>query len=194
MRASDADRDRVIETLGSALADGRLTVEEHSERLDAVHTAKTLGELEVITHDLPATGDQQYRPPHASSEAAVRIDPSGRSDQADNLVAIFGGGTRKGRWRVRRRTRTVCLFGGFDLDMTEATFDAPTVEFHVFAMFGGVDVKLPEGVEVHDQAVGVFGGFEVKGSEDPRPGAPVIVVKGFALFGGGSFKAIRRRK
>lgn len=193
MRASDADRDRVIETLGNALADGRLTVEEHAERLDAVSAAKTLGELEVITQDLPAPDDQQYRPPHASSDLAGLIDPSGRSDEPDTLVGIFGGGSWKGRWRVRRRTRTICFCGGFDLDMSQAKFDAPTVEIKVFAMFGGVDIKVPAGVEVQDRTVGVFGGFEVKAGDDPQPGAPVIVVKGFALFGGGTVNAVRRR-
>ena len=45
LRASDADRDAVAERLREAHAEGRLTVEEVGERLDATFAARTLGEL-----------------------------------------------------------------------------------------------------------------------------------------------------
>ncbi|TNY38792.1 DUF1707 SHOCT-like domain-containing protein [Thermomonospora catenispora] len=53
MRASDADRDRVAEALREHCAVGRITVEELQERLQAVYDAKTYGELEAVTADLP---------------------------------------------------------------------------------------------------------------------------------------------
>ncbi len=56
MRASDADRDIVLRTLGEAYAEGRLDREEYDERSDAVAAAKTLGELPVVLEDLvPST-------------------------------------------------------------------------------------------------------------------------------------------
>jgi hypothetical protein len=55
MRASDADRDIVLRTLGEAYAEGRLDREEYDERSDAVATAKTLGELPVVLGDLVPT-------------------------------------------------------------------------------------------------------------------------------------------
>src|SRR5215469_2288191 len=54
LRASDADRDRAAAVLGGAMAAGRLTSAEYAERLDAVYTTKTLGELAPLTRDLPA--------------------------------------------------------------------------------------------------------------------------------------------
>ena len=53
MRASDSDRERVAEALRDAHAEGRLTIEEFQERLDSAYAAKTLGELAVVTRDLP---------------------------------------------------------------------------------------------------------------------------------------------
>ncbi|MCK2143397.1 DUF1707 domain-containing protein, partial [Streptomyces sp. WAC00276] len=53
LRASDADRDRIADLLRDALAEGRLTAEEHSERIDGVYAARTLGELEPLVRDLP---------------------------------------------------------------------------------------------------------------------------------------------
>ncbi|HTB56138.1 MAG TPA: DUF1707 domain-containing protein, partial [Trebonia sp.] len=46
LRASDADRERVAEVIRQAAGDGRLTMEELDERLDAVYAAKTYAELE----------------------------------------------------------------------------------------------------------------------------------------------------
>ncbi|MGW0228363.1 DUF1707 SHOCT-like domain-containing protein [Actinopolymorpha singaporensis] len=197
LRASDADRERIVKVLGEALADGRLDVQEHSERLDAVYQAKTMGELEPITYDLAATSPQphaQTRPADRSANGPV-VDPAGASEHVDQMVAIFGGVERKGRWRLRRRSRAVAVFGGIDLDLSDATFDAPEVVIELFAMFGGVDVSLPEGVVVRNEASGILGGISVKtGDTDPPPDAPVVVIRGVAIFGGADFHTKKRRR
>lgn len=56
LRASDADRERVAEVLRDGLAEGRLDMAEFEERLEATYKARTYGELEPITRDLPASG------------------------------------------------------------------------------------------------------------------------------------------
>lgn len=53
MRASDVERDRVATELQEHCAQGRLTVEEFQERLDTVYSARTVGELDRLTEDLP---------------------------------------------------------------------------------------------------------------------------------------------
>jgi hypothetical protein len=52
LRASDADRERVAGLLGEALADGRLTVDEHRERIGILYATGTLDELTPLTADL----------------------------------------------------------------------------------------------------------------------------------------------
>lgn len=59
MRASDGDREGVAERLRDAHAEGRLSMEEFEQRLDATYAAKTLGELELVTQDLPAPAPGQ---------------------------------------------------------------------------------------------------------------------------------------
>jgi len=61
------------------------------------------------------------------------------------MVAVFGGVERKGRWRVRARSQVTAVFGGVDLDLREADFDAPVVELNVQTCFGGIDLKVPAG-------------------------------------------------
>ncbi|WP_431776545.1 DUF1707 SHOCT-like domain-containing protein [Streptomyces cucumeris] len=180
LRASDADRDRIADILREALAEGRLDPEEHAERIDAVYRAKTLGELEPLVRDLPAA------PGRGAGPEAVRggADPSRTPPAAENLVAIFGGAARKGRWRVRRRTNALVLFGGAEIDLTEAVFERREVEIRVAVLFGGAEIKVPENVTLHGSGAGIFGGFDVSPTEAPDPEAPVIHVSGFALFGG----------
>ena len=54
IRASDSDRERVVEVLQRHTAAGRLTLDEFAERVDVACAARTLGELAVVTRDLPA--------------------------------------------------------------------------------------------------------------------------------------------
>ncbi|MER8183933.1 DUF1707 and DUF4190 domain-containing protein [Kitasatospora sp. NPDC094015] len=54
MRASHADRERTVDVLKAAYAEGRLSAEEYSQRFDAVHRAQTYGQLSQLVADLPA--------------------------------------------------------------------------------------------------------------------------------------------
>ena len=184
LRASDADRDQVATVLSTAYAEGRLTREEHDERLEQLLAARTFDELIPITRDLVPTSPPASVPADPARGGDFTIDTSGATEAPDWQVAIFGGATRTGRWRVRRKINSVALFGGIDLDLRDAVFEAPTVEISGFWCFGGLEVKVPEGIEVSDQTVGIFGGTDIRDVGDPLPGAPTLIIKGAALFGG----------
>jgi hypothetical protein len=189
LRASDRDREQVSTVLSAAYAEGRLTREEHDERLDALLAAKTFDDLVGLTRDLvdlPAPTQ-----PATPAVAGPRVDTVAASGETDRMVAIFSGAERKGTWRVRRRIESYALFGGIDLDMREATFESPVTEINGFWCFGGLDIKVPAGVEVRDQTMGIFGGSDVKNVGEAAPGAPVLVIKGMAVFGGVSVKGPR---
>jgi hypothetical protein len=186
LRASDAERDATAEVLREALAAGRLTADEHAERIDAVYQARTVGDLEPLVHDLPVSAAASGTELAPRGGIGASVDTRSASDESDTLVGIFGGSERRGRWRVRRRTKLVAVFGGHDLDMSEAVFEAPVVEVHAFVIFGGFGIRVPPNVTVENKAVGIFGGFGGNAiSQAGEPGGPKLVVKGFALFGGG---------
>ena len=196
LRASDADRDQVATVLSTAYAEGRLTLEEHDERIDQLMAAKTFDDLIPITRDLVIVGTPTPVPaPQATSR--FTIDTTRQQSEPDRMIAIFGGVTRTGRWRVRKNIQALTLFGGTDLDLRDAIFEAPVVEISGFWCFGGLDIKVPEGIEVRDQTAGIFGGTDVRDIGDPVPGAPTLVIKGVSLFGGVSVhgpKPSKRRK
>jgi Domain of unknown function (DUF1707) len=193
LRASDADRDQVATLLSTAYAEGKLSREEHDERIDQLMAAKTFDDLLPITQDLVIVGPPApVATPQSSSRFA--IDTTGQNPESDKMIAIFGGVTRKGRWRVRKNTHALALFGGMDLDLRDAIFEARVVEISGFWCFGGLDIKVPEGIEIQDQTAGIFGGTDVRDVGDPSPGAPTLVIKGVSLFGGVSIKGPKKRR
>lgn len=180
MRASDADRDRVADQLREALAEGRLSAEEHAERLDAVYQAKTYAELAPIVHDLPATGGV----PAPEAAPAVRDDLPPPPAGAPNIVAVFSGAERKGRWLVEPNTNVVAVFGGVELDLRQAVLSQRDITINVVAIMGGINLTVPAGVRVVDSVTAIFGGSSVPPGDTVDPEAPVIRLTGFALFGG----------
>ncbi|MFE7188493.1 DUF1707 domain-containing protein [Kitasatospora sp. NPDC057541] len=200
MRASDADRERVAELLRDAYAEGRLDVEEHAERIEAAYAAKTLGELVPLTRDLPVHREISFeKPPLGAPEPAAGPRPEGpvrlpARNEAPTMLAVFGGSSRKGRWRVGSHLRAMAIFGGVEIDLTDAVFESPEVVIDVVAIFGGVEIKVPENVSLHGGGVGIFGGFDVKEQTAADPYAPVVRVKGTAVFGGCEAKPRRGKK
>ncbi|MFJ4676322.1 MULTISPECIES: DUF1707 domain-containing protein [unclassified Kitasatospora] len=198
LRASDADRERVADLLRDAYAEGRLTVDEHAERIEAAYGARTFGELEPLTRDLPGhPGPIRHNltkaPLDDRAPAPKPALPPARAE-APTMVAVFGGAARKGRWRVGSHLKAVAVFGGIEIDLTDAVFESPEVVIEVVSVFGGVDIRVPENVSLHGGGAGVFGGFEVREQTSADPHAPVVRVKGAAVFGGVDAKPRRGKK
>ncbi|MER8044812.1 DUF1707 domain-containing protein [Streptomyces sp. NPDC094032] len=178
LRASDADRDRIADILRDALADGRIDAEEHSDRIDSVYRAKTVGELEPLVRDLPAA-----RTAGAPAPTPLYGPGDDVEGPADNLVAVFSSTTRKGRWRVGRKTNAFSLFGSIEIDLTEAIFTQRLTTINATSIFGNVEVRVPENISLRGSGTGIFGNFEVVTLEGADPQAPLVVVNGYAVFG-----------
>lgn len=188
LRASDADRERVAEVLRAAAADGRLTLPELQDRLDTLYAAKTYAELEPVVDDLPGTLDV-LRP--AGTVPVPRTDNPGLparvggTPTSREAKAVFSGVARRGQWVVPRRYRVKAVFGGVDLDLRQAQLEERETTIVAKAVFGGVNVVVPDDIAVVIDGSGVFGGFGGN-AEDKQPpaGAPVLRIVGRAVFGG----------
>jgi hypothetical protein len=189
LRASDADRERVAEVLRDALAEGRLDMAEFEERLEATYKARTYGELAPITRDLPVGGITPppvvslTKEPVESGSWAGRV--SGGEGSSSWAVAVLSGFERRGRWTVPKQLTCVTFLGGGELDLREANFADREVEINCVAIMGGVNIIVPPGVEVVVRGIGIMGGFDHRESGVPgEPGAPRVIVNGFAFWGG----------
>ncbi|MCX4908371.1 DUF1707 domain-containing protein [Streptomyces sp. NBC_00878] len=192
LRASDADREQVAEVLRDALAEGRLDMTEFEERLEATYKARTYKELAPITRDLPAPG---VTPPSVPTVSMVKRPAAEVGSWASRIVggegssqwgvSIMSGFERKGRWTVPRRFNAFTLLGGGEIDLRDANFAAGEVVVNCVAILGGLSVIVPPGVEVIARGIGIMGGFDHTQEYEPGdPGAPRVVVTGFALLGG----------
>ena len=189
-RASDAEREAVVARLRHAAGEGRLTVEELAERIDAAYAAKTHAELEPLTADLPAPA-----PAPGGSAPPTGAPPAPPARRGSSLIlGGLGGGARTGRWRVPESVTIVNVLGGADLDLREAVLEAPEVEITVWSVLGGSTITVPEGVHVELGGFAMLGANQMRvGGPPPGPGAPVVRVKAWSLLGGTDVRTKRGR-
>jgi Domain of unknown function (DUF1707) len=161
LRASHADRDRVVEILRIAAGDGRLTAEELDQRLEVALVARTLGELTLLTTDLQAAG---------SAPGAAHARPK-------DLVTIECGSSkirRDGQWTVPRRMDVRIASGSVRLDFTEAAITQPSLRVDAEVQSGSLTIVTRPGIVVDADAVSVANG-SVRVKTEPGPSVPVIL-------------------
>jgi hypothetical protein len=180
MRVSDSDRDQAAEVLREAAGQGRISLDELDERLESAYAAKTYADLAALTHDLP----QSRRMPVPPVQGATQASRIGGTPRSKFSVAIMSGSRRMGRWVVPRTYVSVAVMGGIELDLREAQFSEPAVTLHAYTVMGGIQITVPEDVEVDVSGVAFMGGFDHNASSPGVPGAPQVRVLGFALMGG----------
>jgi Domain of unknown function (DUF1707) len=143
LRASDADRDRVIELLRAAVADGRLDQAEFDERLEAALTARTIDALAPLTADLIAA---------PGSDGALALPLAGTpAEPAAELLTIrerHGSVRREGRWTLPHRLRLNTAWSDVTLDLTKAVRSGPELIIELQVRGGNVELVLAPGMVV----------------------------------------------
>jgi hypothetical protein len=160
LRASDADRDGAIAALASAASEGRLTLEEYSERSEAAMGARTLGELATLTANIPAT------------PARGDVGPP-----REEITAVLGNESRKGPWVVAPHLLVRSVLGDCHLEMQHAVIRQQVTTIDATAKFGSVTIFVPDGIDVRLSGRATLGAKSSKLRGEPRPGAPVLVVR-----------------
>jgi hypothetical protein len=171
MRASDADRDLVIDVLRGAFGEGRLTADEFEERTQAVLSAKTLGELASFTADLPP-GPGRYVPSVVSQPAVAAAAPPAegpiRIDQRGGSVS------RTGHWAVPRRLDLRPSWCDVTLDFTDAIITHDTLLVEMKMRGGTLTLVAGPGIVVDSDGLSVRY-TEVQMRPSAEPGAKVVL-------------------
>ena len=176
-RVADADRDRTVTQLREHVVEGRLTLDEFSERVGLAFQARTRGDLFAVMADLPQAPLPGDRLPESSSTPTKK--------KRRWHVAVMSGHSTKGRWRISGKTNAVAVMGGCDMDLRRAEIEGPEIEITAVAFWGGVDIIVPEGFDVELRGFSFMGGRNLRLRDVPIvPGSPRIVVRGFAVMGG----------
>jgi DUF1707 SHOCT-like domain len=178
-------REETIDQLIVNYGHGKLSLEAFERRLDAAFDAVSHDELLELTADLDLKPDKQYAD-DKRAELGIPVDGDGRD--VEHLLHIFGGTHRRGVWDVAREIRMVNIFGGGDLDFSEARFAARTTRIKMLCIFGGATLHVPEGMNTISRALCIFGGVTNRTPPNDGADAPTIIVEGLMLFGGAEIK------
>jgi hypothetical protein len=164
LRASDADRENVVRLLREAHGDGRITLDEHGERVERAYAARTLGELAGLTGDLLPADEQP-----------IRLDPG-------PLHALFATVRRDGRWVVPARFPVAAVFGTLEIDLREALLQRRHVVVNASVLGGRLRLVVPEGVRVEFTGRSMAGSQVLRLRSQDRDG-PLIEVRGTVVLG-----------
>ncbi|MGH2448632.1 MAG: DUF1707 SHOCT-like domain-containing protein [Chloroflexota bacterium] len=166
-RASDADRADTRRVLQDACVDGRINLEELSDRIAQVEVARTHGELQVLVQDLPP------------APAVVPVLPT-----VPAVTAIMGSAERTGPWRLDEHCRVRAIMGSAKLDLRGAAMAAPVCTIDAYILMGSLEIVVPEGVVVDLAPAVIMGSKSLQVSGEPLgEAAPVIHVVGSVIAG-----------
>jgi hypothetical protein len=175
MRASDRDRDVVVQRLQEAFAEGRLDDDEFDHRTRAALTARLHSDLAALTQDLPAC-----------SGAARPVSPATTGRKPGRFAIAYKGSIRRGgRWQVPEQFRTVVYKGSGHIDLRAAELTAPVTSLFAIAYKSRIDVLVPLGVRVELEGFGVSKGWSAEEDLESRlpADAPVVHVRGIGYKG-----------
>ncbi|MBN6054426.1 DUF1707 and DUF2154 domain-containing protein, partial [Nonomuraea sp. RK-328] len=174
VRASDAEREAVVERLRVASVEGRLTLAELTDRTEAAYSASTHAELALLTQDLPGAGQS----------GALPAGPGAPERKRRWFVGVMGDTKRRGAWRIDQELGAVAVLGDVLLDLREAEARTDVVDITAVSVMGDVKIIVPDGVHVDLDGVAVMGDKRVDVLEAaPGMNVPVVRVRAFAVMG-----------
>jgi len=165
-RIGDVERNRSIALLTHACSDGRLTLDEFSERVNQVLASRTRNDLTAVTRDLSLPAIPNSRPPTRWT------------------VAILGSFNRNGYWRIGEGTSTIALLGSCTLDLRRATILTNEIVINAWGILGSVKIIVPKGTQVEHTGPTILGSQNCRLKDDEvLPGSPIVRIQGLALLG-----------
>ncbi|MDG4664943.1 DUF1707 domain-containing protein [Mycobacterium sp. 236(2023)] len=176
MRISDADRNGTLRRLHNAVALGLIDIGEFEERSAMVSQARQRTELDALVGDLPGPGA-------IVTSSADRVE----------LRGVLGSLKRQGEWVVPSRLALRRRMGSADLDLTRARFAGPIVVIELDMMFGGLDLRLPDGASasIDDVEVNVGSAHDHR-KDAPAEGNPHVILTGKVVCGSVDIRGPRK--
>lgn len=164
--ATDDQRAVAVDALQHAVGQGRLSLGEFMDRLDAVLAVHTAAEVAAVTADLPT--------------AQPIVGSSGPA----SAVSVFGDVRMGGRWRLRAQHRGITVFGDVRYDLRDCVCSESEASIQGWTVFGDVVFTVPEGLEAELSGFTIFGDRTATLAAVPRqPETPLVRVQGVSLFG-----------
>lgn len=196
----EQDRRETLAALDRLLERREIGPEEHDRRVEVARHA--LDETELATVRPSRVSQDPPRQPSGLRESTPLREPAARSQPAPResmrqlpapeergyVVAMLGSSVRKGPWEPPEKLYAFACMGGVQLDFREAALLEGTTEVEVFALMGGINITVPDDIDVEVNGFGFMGGFDHVSKHVPEPGRPLLRIRGLAVMGGVSVK------
>ncbi|WP_406863810.1 DUF1707 domain-containing protein [Streptomyces sp. HUAS MG47] len=167
LRASDDERDAVVEQLRDAAAEGRIDFDELDARVGRALKARTHAELAVLTADLPRPASPEPQPPLVLKGG------------------MYGASRGPARWEVPGRVIAHGGVGGVKLDFTRVECRLTEVVVEAYGETSGVTIVIPDGWAADTRGMDPGrGGLRNETTPDRLPGTPLIRLTGSGGMGG----------
>jgi hypothetical protein len=187
-------REEVIDQLTVNYGHEKLSLEAFERRLDQALASDDANELSELVADLDLKADKRYED-QKREELNLDLDYDyGVTHDIEYAINIFGGSNRSGPWNVPKEIRMLNLFGGGEIDFTEAKFTHPSVRIRMLTLFGGASIYVREDINTVSKIITIFGGSDNSAPSSRRSHSPVVIVEGLVMFGGTEIKIKRSIK
>lgn len=185
LRASDADRDAVLDALQRAHVEGRLSVEELVERQEVTLRTRYVDELPDLLDDLP-DGDAWLPAPRGSTAPVPASAPA----PAAWTATVLSG--RVIELQPGMRLRNLAWWGGDEIYVRDAMGPGVVLVLELHAVMAGHDIFVPPGVRVVDEQIAVMAGNDI--NEDARGDGSngTLVLRGVLFWAGHEVKLDQR--
>jgi predicted membrane protein len=128
----------------------------------------------------PKESDRPRRDHYQQKRTTPR---SHNSEESPSYTAIFSGQDIRTKATSFTGASLFALFGGLTIDARDALITHDCI-IDATALFGGIEIRLPDDVRVQVQATPLFGGVDDKTRAPMNPNAPIVTVRCLAAFGG----------
>lgn len=185
-------RQEVIDQLIFNYSHGVISDAAFERRLDQAIASQVHQEIVTLVVDLDLQTDSTYE---QQKDDRFNVNyANAEGETTETVINIFGGTDRSGQWTVPKEVKVFSLFGGSNIDFSDALFSAPQVTVKVLCIFGGENIYVPENINVVSKAFCIFGGVNNKAPSIAHKQAPTLTIEGLVLFGGVNIRIKRTIK
>jgi hypothetical protein len=161
--------------LRQAVADELLTLDEFGDRMRALLGARTRGELQEALGGVPLAAEPRQRTRERGTARPAR--------KQQHVIAVMSEERTRGRWRPAAETTAVAVMGNAVVDLQGAEFEGDELKISAIAFMGGVEIVVPEGVEVELSGFAIMGDRANRIDAPVLPDAPLVRVDAYAVMG-----------
>ncbi|WCC79751.1 DUF1707 domain-containing protein [Cutibacterium equinum] len=196
-RIGDAERARATDILDNAWVEGKLTRDEHDERVEAALQARTYGDLGGLLSDLGATVENIALPAVGHQGDPVRVAPG---PDTDRMICIMSDTVWASGRTMAKHTNVIGIMGDPCFDLTSMSWASRHITIDLTIFMCDATLLVPDGVRIEDSMSHVLGEVKVLGLSQPGPDAPVLTLSGtnilsdVVIFGPGSKKFAKHKK